>query len=269
MVPRTSGYPHDHRSNPSSQESSASDGVTHDICQSPLDGRASTKTIAAIGRRRRWLSIRAVTTPGHCSMPPSSSLTAITGQIELARDLRDSARERRHAVARLPLDAPPPWAAGNRQRSDQACRCALRSGGPADASACPFHLSRPNECLTDFFVAHRKPPTRTQPTPLAIAKACPSCLVDTVIRSRRGASSIRPVGGRLAASPALPRLRESPVRLLPAHSARMSRSSWNFGWRRALVDSYIVIVVVGLLVVGLRRRMRSCSIAIARLARPR
>ena len=36
-------------------------------------------------------------------MPPSSSLTAITGQIELSRELREPARERRHAVARLPV----------------------------------------------------------------------------------------------------------------------------------------------------------------------
>jgi hypothetical protein len=57
--------------------------------------------------------------------------------------------------------------------------------------------------------------------------------------------------------------------LLPVTTQRMSCSSWNFGWRWALVDSYIASVVVGSLVAALRRRVRSCSIAIARLARPR
>jgi hypothetical protein len=123
-----------------------------------------------VGRQRRRLAHSdGHLSPGRSSMPPSSWLTAITGQIELSRELAAlSPREKGDTPWRgCRLDAPPLGAAGNRQRLDQACRCTLRSGGPADASACPFHLSRRNECLTEFFVAHRKPPTRTQPTSLS------------------------------------------------------------------------------------------------------
>ncbi len=52
----------------------------HDICQGPLDRRASTETIAAIGRQRRRLSIRAVTTP-----PKTTSVYAIRYTLRMAK----------------------------------------------------------------------------------------------------------------------------------------------------------------------------------------
>lgn len=72
---------------------------------------------------------------------------------------------------------------------------ALRSGGPADASVSRFNLSRRNEYLTDFFVAHRKRPTRTQPTyPYPVTNSVSSCLVATVIPFTTSATATAPGG---------------------------------------------------------------------------
>jgi hypothetical protein len=70
----------------------------HDTCQGQVDRRASTKTIAAIGRQRRRLSIRVVTTPGTLLDAPIERAHSDHGPIEFSRELLEPARESRHVL---------------------------------------------------------------------------------------------------------------------------------------------------------------------------
>jgi hypothetical protein len=80
----------------------------HDICQSPLDRRASTKTIAEIGRQRRRLSIRRSLPPGTLLDAPVELAYSDHGPNRALARAAEPARERRRAVARLPVRSSAP-----------------------------------------------------------------------------------------------------------------------------------------------------------------